>query len=81
METYSVAETKSHLSELLDRVEVGEEVLITRRGKIVARLMGEKPGKKHGGGMPSLTDFRAQMAMSPVSTEDFIRQMRDDDRY
>ena len=33
-------EAKTKLSELLDRVESGEDVLITRRGKEVARLVG-----------------------------------------
>ena len=33
-----VFEAKNKLSELLDRVERGEQVVITRRGKPVARL-------------------------------------------
>jgi prevent-host-death family protein len=32
-------EAKTKLSALLDRVERGEEVVITRRGKVVARLV------------------------------------------
>lgn len=32
-------EAKTHLSELLDRVERGEELVITRRGRPVARLV------------------------------------------
>jgi prevent-host-death family protein len=32
-------EAKTHLSELLDRVELGEELEITRRGRPVARLV------------------------------------------
>ena len=32
-------EAKTHLSSLLERVERGEEVLITRHGKAVARLV------------------------------------------
>lgn len=81
MESYSLADTKTHLSELIVRVEGGEEVLITKRGKAVARIVAEKPRKKRGGGLPSLADFRAQMPMSPVSTEDFIRELRDNERY
>lgn len=81
MESYSVADAKTHLSALLDRVEDGEEVLITRRGKVVARLSSENPKKKKWGGLPSMADLRAQMPMSPISTEDFIRQVRDGERY
>lgn len=32
-------EAKTHLSELLDRAERGEEIVITRRGKPVAKLV------------------------------------------
>jgi prevent-host-death family protein len=40
METYSVAETKSRLSELIDRACAGEAVVITRHGRPVAELRG-----------------------------------------
>ena len=42
----ALAEAKAHLSELIDRVAKGETVQITKRGKPVARLIGdEKPRK------------------------------------
>ncbi|HLY89360.1 MAG TPA: type II toxin-antitoxin system prevent-host-death family antitoxin [Acetobacteraceae bacterium] len=34
-------EAKTHLSELLDRVERGEQIVITRHGRPVARLVPE----------------------------------------
>jgi prevent-host-death family protein len=37
--TVGAFEAKTKLSELLDKVEAGEEVIITRRGKEVARLV------------------------------------------
>jgi hypothetical protein len=37
MYTVSVAEAKARLSELLNQVKVGEEIVITRRGRPVAR--------------------------------------------
>lgn len=37
-------EAKNKLGTLLDWVEAGEEVLITRRGKPVARLISAEPG-------------------------------------
>ena len=39
----SAFEAKIHLSALLDKVSRGEEVLITRRGKAVARLTNPSP--------------------------------------
>jgi prevent-host-death family protein len=40
MITVGAFEAKTHLSALLDRVAEGEEVLITKHGKPVARLVG-----------------------------------------
>jgi prevent-host-death family protein len=39
MRTVSTSEARTHLSSLLGRAERGEEVVITRRGKAVARLV------------------------------------------
>jgi prevent-host-death family protein len=40
MITVGAFEAKTHLSSLLDRVAAGEEVVITKHGKPVARLVG-----------------------------------------
>jgi prevent-host-death family protein len=39
MDGIGAFDAKTHLSELLDRVEKGEELVITRRGRPVARLV------------------------------------------
>lgn len=39
MQSYNVAEAKTHLSEILEKVSEGEEVLLTRRGQPVARVI------------------------------------------
>jgi prevent-host-death family protein len=41
MKVATVADAKSHLSALLADVEAGQEVVITRRGKPVARMVPE----------------------------------------
>ncbi|HEX3673306.1 MAG TPA: type II toxin-antitoxin system prevent-host-death family antitoxin [Rhizomicrobium sp.] len=40
MSQHSVAETKNQLSDLIDRAEKGEEIIITRHGHPVARISG-----------------------------------------
>jgi antitoxin (DNA-binding transcriptional repressor) of toxin-antitoxin stability system len=42
--TVGAFEAKTKLSALLDKVEQGEEVVITRRGKVVARMIAPAPG-------------------------------------
>lgn len=75
----SLAEAKAHLSELLDKVEAGEEVIITRHGREVARIGGIAPGKKP---IPfdELAEFRKKMPRLRTSSAKLIRQMRDEGR-
>lgn len=42
MKTVAIYEAKTHLSELLAAVELGEEVTITRRGNPIARLVAAR---------------------------------------
>jgi prevent-host-death family protein len=41
MTRYSVANTKDHLSALIDKALAGEEVVITRHGKDTVRLVAD----------------------------------------
>jgi prevent-host-death family protein len=43
METVGSYEAKMHFSQLLERVEHGESITITRRGKPIARLVPATP--------------------------------------
>lgn len=44
MHTVGIFEARDHLAALLDEVEAGGEVVITRHGKPVARLVPAGPG-------------------------------------
>jgi len=48
MKTASIAETKTQLSSLIADVEAGEDVMITRRGQPVARLVAEPGANSFG---------------------------------
>lgn len=80
MITVNLAHAKAHLSELLDRVEAGEEVAITRRGKPVAHVRPAVPPKKP---LPlnELAAFRARMPRWNKSSARLLREARDDERY
>ena len=73
MKTASVAETKSHLSSLIADVEGGTDVLITRRGQAVARLVAEP-----GAGGYGWAALRAWLAAEPTEGPS-VAQMREDD--
>ena len=52
MPTVNVHQAKTHLSRLLARVEAGEEIVIARNGKPVARLVGcRRRGKREFGAL------------------------------
>jgi len=57
----TVTEAKAHLSELLDRVSKGEEVVISRAGKPVAVLEPYRP--EHRVRSPGL--FRGKIHIAP----------------
>lgn len=44
-----VHEAKTHLSKLLEEVRNGDEVIITRRGEQLARLVPARPSKREFG--------------------------------
>jgi len=76
----SLAEAKAHLSELVDRVEAGDSIEITRRGKSVARLTAAATPRKRidADALRALTET---LPRSPESAADLVRAMRDEDRY
>lgn len=80
MNAINLADAKAHLSEIIDRVEAGESIDITRRGKLVARLVPATPPRKP----VSAAELRAvteTMLRDDQSAADLVRWMRDTDRY
>lgn len=78
--TVSVAEAKAHLSELLDAVEKGEHVEITRRGKPIADMV-PKERKRPPIDLAWLRSVTAKLPASDATAGESVRQMRDSDRY
>jgi prevent-host-death family protein len=80
MRSVSLTAAKAHLSELVERAESGDTVRITRRGKPVAQITAIKRPRKR----IDLAALRAMTDATPRQAEtsrDFIRRMRDEDRY
>lgn len=80
MDSINLADAKAHLSELIDRVEAGDSIAIIRRGKPVAKLTPlSKPC--HPIDLAVLKALTDGMSLQPQGAADFVRSMRDADRY
>jgi prevent-host-death family protein len=65
------------LSELLNQVEAGEEIVITRRGQPIAHIRGVGKALKPID-FEEMDRFRESLPFSTVSSAELIRQMRDE---
>ena len=75
MVTVNLAHAKAHLSELLDGVEAGEEVVITRRGRPIAHLSPVAARKRP---LRPLAEFRASMPKWRRPSARLLREGRDE---
>lgn len=77
--TLNLAEAKARLSELTERVTHGDEVVITRHGKPVARIQQVRDKARR----VDVAAFRRVTAAQtdPPPTTAFVRELRDGARY
>jgi antitoxin (DNA-binding transcriptional repressor) of toxin-antitoxin stability system len=74
----NLEEAKAGLSALLDSVESGEEVVITRRGRSVARQIRESDGEAASGDwVARLRRFHAHQPGPAGSAVELLRELRD----
>jgi prevent-host-death family protein len=79
MLTVSLAEAKTRLSELLDKVEAGEEVIVTRHGRPVAQIRPAPTAKKPLD-FDKLAAIRAKTPPLSKPSVELLREMRDEER-
>jgi prevent-host-death family protein len=80
MATVGSYEAKTHLPELLRRVEAGERIEITRHGRVVAHLVPpDRPsGRSVAEVVADLLDFGQGRALGPdLSVRDLIEEGRE----
>jgi len=77
MLTVNLVKAKAHLSELLDKVEAGEEVIITRHGRAVAHLHAVSRPKQPLR-LDDLAAFRATMPPLRRPSAELLREARDE---
>ncbi len=75
MGVVNLAQAKACLSELLDKVERGEDIVITRHGRPVARLSAVSRPKRP---LRSLAEFRASLPRWRGASDVLLREARDE---
>jgi antitoxin (DNA-binding transcriptional repressor) of toxin-antitoxin stability system len=75
MVTYSAKQARSNFSMLLKKAEEGEEIVIIRRGKEIARLGKAYKKKKIP---PSLKEFRKTISYSGMPLSSVVSKMREE---
>ena len=73
----NIKEARAGLSQLLNKVEQGQEILLTRRGKKVAYLVSTK--NVHS--LPSLKKFRKSIQLPGESLSKIVVRNREEERY
>jgi prevent-host-death family protein len=74
MKHVGIKQARQELPNLVDRAEAGEEIVITRQGKAVAKLV---PAPKPVKALPSLTEFRQGIGRAGTPAVQLLREERD----
>ena len=74
MKHVGIKQARQELPDLIDRAEAGEEIVITRQGKAVAKLVAAPKAVKS---LPSLTEFRQGIGRAGTSAVELLREERD----
>lgn len=72
MERIGIYDARSRLSELVDRVEAGEEVILTRRGRPIVRLVRaeeEARRKARAGAVERIRSLSRRMNLTITRSE------------
>jgi prevent-host-death family protein len=80
MQEIGAFEAKNRLSELLRRAEAGEEIAITNRGKIVARLVPPRPDINREEALRAVERIRARrkgITLNGIEIKDMIAEGRE----
>ena len=78
MRTVSIREARQKLRTLLDDVAAGEEIVLVRRGKAVARLV---PAGDTANRLPSLADFRRSIQLRGTTLGEELAAAREEERF
>lgn len=85
MRTIQSSLAKTHFAQILDEVEKGETVQITRHGRVVARIVPQTPNlEQQKTGEEALADlraFREKLPKSGTTIEEILQWRHEGHRY
>lgn len=81
MREIQASDAKARLANLLDEVERGETLIITRHGKPIARIVREADGRQDriDRTLAEIDEFRR--TMPPISLEDILSARHEGHKY
>jgi prevent-host-death family protein len=77
--TVGAFEAKTHLSELLEKVEAGEEIIITKHGTPVAKLVpvkNEASAEQRAAAIGRIQKLAAGLSLGGLKVKDLIAEGR-----
>jgi antitoxin (DNA-binding transcriptional repressor) of toxin-antitoxin stability system len=84
MKTATIREAQHHLSKLIARIESGEKIVLTRRGKKVAKIEAYQEEETLGGKVDwatAIRETRESLANLPKFDDSIVEIMRRDERF
>ena len=73
MKHIGIKQAREELPELVHRAEAGEEIIITRQGKAVARLVSAPRAHE---ALPTLQEFRRSLGRAGTPAVQLVREER-----
>ena len=80
MRIITLADAKAHLSAVLDDVAAGQQVVVTRRGRPVARIVAE-PAPRKRSASAWVEALRGFVEAQPKAGGNAVADMRDAERW
>ena len=73
MKRIGIREARQALPQLVDQAEAGEEIIITRQGRPVARIVAAPKATR---ALPALGEFRARLGAEGTPSARLLREER-----
>lgn len=79
--TIGAFEAKTHLSELLDKVQAGQSFTITKRGKVIAELKSSQSNQERGLEALALARKIRESVIQPFTRDEIKAMIHEGHKY